>query len=716
MFITSRALLVPLVWLASAGVQAQLAETAPAPQQVEIKGSYNARREDTASKTVVTRAEIMRFGDTSLLDVLKRLPAITVVDGQVRMRGLGGDYTQILLDGQKAPAGFSIESLAPDAIDKIEILRSASADMSTQAIAGTLNIVTRKTVRGAQRDMKFSVGTEGGKPGPYWYLTDAGTSGTLSHTYALSAAQNHYTNPQVATEQHVDASGTPIGLIDSVRQARGVGNSVFATARQNWKADNGDAFSMYSVIRRMLNKNTAQESNRARFGAAAPFASSASHTRSGTSVVSSNLTWLHQVGERSSLDMKVGASYTARDLAQQFSGRNGAEQLALARTVDGSTRDAELTSAGKLSSTLVAEHTLVAGWDVATQWRDDQRRQDDRRLLPDQRMASALLDQDATIRVRRLALFVQDEWNATARLSAYLGLRWESVATHSAGSDMAPITNRSAVFSPIAQALWKLPDSEGSQMRLALARTYKAPAVGSLNARPVLANDNQRHTPDYQGNPDLRPELSWGLDLGYEHFGADGAMFSASAYLRRLSDVTGSSVTRIDGRYVARPDNVGNALSRGIELEAKFKLQQLVKRAPDVALRVNLNRNWSSVDSIAGPDNRLESQTPLSANLGADYALAGGRHTVGGNFSLQTGGWVSRAQDEAAYTGVVRNLELYGLWKVERRLQLRLALANLLHQPTLAESRFSYAEGASLHRQVGSNPATARLTLEYKFR
>lgn len=715
MFHISRAVLVPLTLLSSA--QAQSAEPAPAPQQVvEIKGSYNERREDTATKTVVTRAEILRFGDTSLLDVLKRLPAITVSDGQVRMRGLGGGYTQILLDGQKAPAGFAIESLAPDAIEKIEILRSASADMSTQAIAGTINVVTRKTVRAAQRDMKFSVGNEGGKPGPYWYWTDSAKTGARSHTYALSAAQNNFGSPEYGSEEYFGADGSPTTLIDTVRQSRGVGNSAFGTVRQNWKAANGDAFSSYSVLRRMQNKHASDDTSSARFGDDPPFASMHSQVRTGTSIVSSNLTWLHQLGEKSSLDMKVSGSYTRRDLAQQFAGHTVGGALALARAVDGRTDDAELASAGKASSTLVEAHTIVAGWDLATQWRDDKRRQDDLRLLPDQTYAPLLTGQSARIEVRRIALFVQDEWNATARLSAYLGLRWETVATQSAGSDMTPIANRSAVFSPIAQALWKLPDSDTSQMRFALARTYKAPDVGSLNARPVQSTNNQRHTPDFKGNPDLRPELSWGLDVGLEHFAADGAMFSASAYLRRISDVTGTSVTQVDGRYVAKPDNVGNAVSRGIEMEAKFNLQKLMKAAPGVELRVNLNRNWSRVAAIAGPGNRLESQTPLSANLGADYVLPGAGHAVGGNFSLQTGGWMSRSKDEFAYTGVVRNLELYGVWKMDRQLQLRLVLANLLHQPNVTASRFATVDGGSLHRQVGSNPATARLTVEYKFR
>jgi outer membrane receptor for ferrienterochelin and colicins len=712
MFNPSRAVLVPLILLAGAAARAQQTEPIPEPQQVDIKGTYNARREDTATKTVVTRADILRFGDTSLLDVLKRLPAITVSEGQVRMRGLGGGYTQILLDGAKAPAGFSIESLAPDAIEKIEILRSASADMSTQAIAGTINIVTKKTVKSAQRDMKFSLGDEGGKAGPYWYLQDAGRSGARSHTYALSAAQNNYGNRETATEEYFDADGKPTTVVDSAQRSAGTGYSVFATSRQNWTASHGDAFSNYSVIRRMLNKNTSGTSSTAQFGIAPPFRQTRAQSRSATSILSNNLTWLHRIGEKSSIDAKLGGSVTARDTEQHFVGRDAGDAVVLERAVIGHARDAELTTSGKGSSSLVDEHTIALGWDLASQWSDDERRQDDLRPRP------ATLHQASTVRVQRIALYAQDEWNATPRLSAYLGLRWESVATHTGGTQMTANSNRSAVFSPIAQALWKLPGEEGSQMRFALARTYKAPPVGSLNARAIEATDNQKRTPDYQGNADLRPELAWGLDLGYEHFAADGAMFSASAYLRRITDVTGTSLKRNPNnlRWVAKPDNVGDARSAGIELEAKFKLHQLVAAAPGVEIRVNLNRNWSSVDSIAGPDNRLDNQTPLSANLGLDYAIPKSGHAVGGNLSVQTGGWVSRTDDERGYTGVTRNLELYGLWKMDRQLQLRLVLANLLHQRTETASRLAIESDSSVYRQFGSNPATARLTLEYRFR
>ena len=61
------------------------------------------------------------------------------------MRGLGSGYTQILLDGQRVPPGFSLDSTrSPEQIERIEILRAPTAETGARAIAGTINIITRE--------------------------------------------------------------------------------------------------------------------------------------------------------------------------------------------------------------------------------------------------------------------------------------------------------------------------------------------------------------------------------------------------------------------------------------------------------------------------------------------------------------------------------------------------------------------------------------------
>ena len=82
------------------------------------------------------------------------------------MRGLGSGYTQLLIDGQRMPPGFSLDTLTPEQIDRIEIQRAPTAETGTQAIAGTINIITREGLQRRLNDWRFSTGVENGKLPP----------------------------------------------------------------------------------------------------------------------------------------------------------------------------------------------------------------------------------------------------------------------------------------------------------------------------------------------------------------------------------------------------------------------------------------------------------------------------------------------------------------------------------------------------------------------
>jgi outer membrane receptor for ferrienterochelin and colicins len=144
-----------------------------APVQIRSRrpDETQERRQSTAAKIVIGREEIDRFGDTNLGDVLKRLPGVTLQgapgrDGAIRLRGLGSGYTQILLDGERVPTGFSLDSLTPDQIERIEILRAPTAETGARAIAGTINIVTRGGYTRRVNDVRLSVGHENGRIQP----------------------------------------------------------------------------------------------------------------------------------------------------------------------------------------------------------------------------------------------------------------------------------------------------------------------------------------------------------------------------------------------------------------------------------------------------------------------------------------------------------------------------------------------------------------------
>ena len=146
-----------------------------APQRAEVTGERESdtdkRRLSTAAKIIVGRDEIERFGDASLGDVLKRLPGVTIGGrpgrgGAIRMRGLGGGYTQILLDGERVQGGLSLDSIDPEMVERIEILRAPTAETGARAIAGTINIITREGFRKRLNDLKLGFGLENGALAP----------------------------------------------------------------------------------------------------------------------------------------------------------------------------------------------------------------------------------------------------------------------------------------------------------------------------------------------------------------------------------------------------------------------------------------------------------------------------------------------------------------------------------------------------------------------
>ena len=151
----------------------------------------------------------------------------------------------------------------------------------------------------------------------------------------------------------------------------------------------------------------------------------------------------------------------------------------------------------------------------------------------------------------------------------YAGLRWEGIDTTSEGNTFATVSRRSSVWSPLAQTLYKLPDSR-DQLRLALTRTYKAPAASSLIPRRFTTPNNSQTEPDFRGNPDLKPELATGIDASYEHYWAEKALLSASVSVRLIGDFTRQGLILENGRWIQTPVNDGKAVTRSLELEAKF--------------------------------------------------------------------------------------------------------------------------------------------------
>ncbi|MFN8987267.1 MAG: TonB-dependent receptor plug domain-containing protein, partial [Burkholderiales bacterium] len=378
-------------------------------------------------------------------------------------------------------------------------------------------------------------------------------------------------------------------------------------------------------------------------------------------------------------------------------------------------RNRGVTFTGKYSTPIIEGHSLVAGWDTGLTKRHEENNQRDIAfpgVLPTITPINANDAFDAEL--LKLAAFVQDEWNVTKQWSVYMGLRWEGITTTSQGNIFTEVRNRSSVWSPIAQTLYKLPDRKGEQIRLALTRTYKAPSINNLFPRRVYSVDNKPTSPDYQGNPDLRPELATGIDIALEKFWDQGASVSLSAAVRRITDYNRQGLRLISGRWVQTFINDGQAETKSLEFDAKLPLQKFYPTAPGIDFRINMNRNWSSVDSVPGPNNRLDAQTPFSGTAGLDYRMKNGVVSAGGSYSFRSGGDVRTGINQSAYLTAKRDLDIYALWKVTPKTQLRLTLSNILKPSSVNENTYFDAFGRTVTSTNTPSKPNVRLGLEVK--
>ncbi|UUZ54620.1 TonB-dependent receptor plug domain-containing protein [Massilia sp. H-1] len=211
--------------------------------KVEIKasaGDYDPRRDDTASKTVINQEELLKYGDSNIFDVLKRAPGVTVIGNSIRMRGLGNGYTQILVNGERPAPGFSLENVPPSQIERIEIVRAATAEFSMQAIAGTINIVLKKVVSKAQRDLRINSVLTGESKNASATLTLADRTGNLSYFLNATATKTHTTPESSGKDQLTDPQGELVQLRISHSTQNGHTEQLIVQPRLNWKLADGD--------------------------------------------------------------------------------------------------------------------------------------------------------------------------------------------------------------------------------------------------------------------------------------------------------------------------------------------------------------------------------------------------------------------------------------------------------------------------------------------
>lgn len=138
------------------GVSVTLRPAVVELEEVQIESAIDISCGAPAEVKSIDARRIEQVNATHLGEALPYTPGVQVENNcqtcgytQVRLNGLAGPYTQILIDGQSLVGGlntaYGLDHLPTALIDRIEVLRGGgSAAYAANAVGGVVNVVTRR--------------------------------------------------------------------------------------------------------------------------------------------------------------------------------------------------------------------------------------------------------------------------------------------------------------------------------------------------------------------------------------------------------------------------------------------------------------------------------------------------------------------------------------------------------------------------------------------
>jgi iron complex outermembrane receptor protein len=601
----------------------------------------------------------------------------------------------------------------------VEILRAPTAETGARAIAGTINIILREGQRANPDDLKVGTAFENGHRSEGLNWVHNLKSEALNGTLTVSAMNNWRPEDSTTlTDSSVDAEGRmPAWSSHRERHAMSLGQrqGMNANARLMWRGEQGKAlilmpFMVYSEFNSLGHVDLTE--NKLINGIQQPLATDSANTANNSRFVMTRLNgqWNQRFSADDRFEFKfgLGESHFKSRYSQVALGSTG-----LLNTMEESQSFKDLSQSwnGKLTHVSANGHQYVSGLEL-----EGVRRTED---------AIAEVSDDAgnmRARTQRWAIYTQDEWTINPNWSAHAGIRYESILTEGSNEE-GEKRNKSGVLTPLLHAVWKpIPESR-DQVRMSLTRSYKTPTLFNLVARTALSREaNSPTRPDRIGNPGLKPELATGIDIAVERYLAEGGVLSANIFRRNISDliryVTSERYDTVwapgQRRFVSSPQNVGDAITQGLELEAKFRLNQAWAAAPAVDVRSNLSFFDSKVLDVMGPNNRLDQQPKMTANFGVDYRIRAFPLTLGGNVNINPDYTTRRTEQQWAYQGSKRVVDVYGLWRFSAATALRVTVSNLTPRDYLTGSTYignGFSETANTNTRNWQN---VQIRLEMK--
>jgi outer membrane receptor protein involved in Fe transport len=696
-------------WAAEADAPIATAAETPATASelvVQAQIAYRNRTDQAAPVLNYNLDYFQRFEPLTAGDALKRVPSVAFLsdvlesDG-VRLRGLDPAYTQILINGEKVPgagsgsgafgsgadSAFFVDRIPAELIERIEIVRSASANRSGDAVAGAINIVLRDAyaldggfVRAGalmfddKRIRETVGGVWGGQVGPGRLLVGANLQGRRNPKNKLSLRYGEPGAPIDNSELQTDVrNGTDYSFNASYQTPLAGGDldlSGFYVHTDRYQ--NEDSIEYNKDIRDNAHLSTLNDNDVDIEQDSYSFNGKYSHDMFGgaTSV---------KLGYASFKDKEAEFEDETEYLRDATPYPDG----------DRITRDKSRTNLEDTEFSAKLEHKRDLSEGVRLQFgvQYEKKQRDllvtevprNRYSLPSANPPAfgpyaAIDGGDAAFEQTRLDPYVMLDGKSGA-LKWEAGLRYETTDVTLRDRTVPSTTDIDyTVLLPSASLRYSL--TADDQLYVSGARTLRRPSFDYLSPALLTAElgDN-----DFIGNPRLKPETAWGLDAGYERRMGKQGVAGVNVFYRKVKDLieltnTGDEGDEGPGTFVYSARNTGDGKVWGIEFDLSTPLTVIGLENTGVFL------NYSWLDSDVNDEfgsRKFNSQSDYVLNIGFIQDLPTWGASFGATYRKQ-GEAYSRVVGEEVTTTYGGDLEIFLEKRIGKDLTIRLTGSNLL--------------------------------------
>ena len=716
--------------LAAALASPAIAQSAPASGEDEVRSAntivvlaeIGVRNRTESAEPVLVYDEqfFQRFEPLTAGDALKRVPSVTFLsdvlesDG-ARLRGLDPGYTQVLINGERVPGSnadrsFFLDRIPAELLERVEIDRSSSARRTSDAVAGALNIVLRDGysldggyVRAGgmlfdDGEVKPSAGLYyGGEVGPGRILLGANVQGRYNPKLKTSFryGDSPENNPDYATEDF-DNREDQTDTRDGYDYAG------------NFAYDIRGATTDFSLSANYVRTDRTESERSFEYDDATAITGSVGNDGN---LVTDNLN-INEIDDESwsaaaklVQDWSLGQT-SLRGSFSRFTNNedevefeidfdNDEPELGGENTLTDIV-DEELTF--QLDHTFALSSTLnfIAGGFLQFKDRGSNitvREQGDD-LSPSTHNWDQFSDSPAdvigafdpfedvfggvnTINEDRMDLFALIEGD-TGAASFEVGVRWENTDvriedfTVESAADAVTETDYSFLL-PSASIKLRLGDG---RITASAARTMRRPNFNFISPALLEAEYGDN---DLQGNPLLRPETAWGVDLGYEHKLGRSGVAGVNVFYRDVSNLvelfnTEETGSEGPGTVILQPLNIGDGKVWGVEFDLSASLDFL--GLPDTGVFGNLSLIDSEVSDVFG-ERRFNGQSKFVYNIGVIQDIPSVGVAFGATYREQ-GDAFDRLVGEEVTTSYGGTLEMFIEKRIGDNFTIRAVGSNLL--------------------------------------